>query len=126
MLEVCRKDIEIHVHHYRILISCVVDEVIVASTYGAILQKIAETPLSSAQIRYHKRVVGIDAPQDGRDLNHPVLLRTDDGSAQSFDEVVLTTPLGWLKRNKSAFSPHLPLRLSQAIDNVSVGYLEKV
>lgn len=117
------------VHDYvcmRLICRMMIDEVIVTSTYGAILQKIAELPLSSAEIRFNKRVVSIEGPEDGRDTNHRVLLRTDDGLMQSFDEVVLTTPLGWLKRNKTAFSPDLPSRLSQAIDNVSVGYLEKV
>jgi monoamine oxidase len=104
----------------------VIDEVIVTSTYGAILQKIAELPLSSAEIVYNKKVVSIEGSEDGRAANRPVILRTADGSMYTFDEVVLTTPLGWLKRNKSAFSPSLPPRISQAIDNVSVGHLEKV
>ena len=108
------------------LISRMIDEVIVTSTYGAILQKIAEIALASAEIRFNKKVVSIEGPENARDKNHPVLLRTEDGLTQSFDEVVLTTPLGWLKRNKAAFCPGLPPRLSEAIDNVSVGYLEKV
>lgn len=108
------------------LIRRVIDEVIVTTTYGAILQKVAEVALASAEIKFNKRVISIEGAEDGRDANLPVLLRTDDGSSQSFDEVVLTTPLGWLKRNKTAFSPGLPPRLSEAIDKVSVGYLEKV
>lgn len=80
----------------------------------------------SADIHFNKVVIGIETLEDARDQNSRVLLRTDDGCVQSFDEVILTTPLGWLKRNKSAFSPILPPRLSQAIDNVSVGHLEKV
>jgi Flavin containing amine oxidoreductase len=43
-----------------------------------------------------------------------------------FDEVVMTAPLGWLKRNKDVFIPALPPRLSQAIDSISYGDLEKV
>lgn len=105
---------------------CVGDEVIVTSTYGAILEKIAEAPLALADIQFNKKVVGVEAPEDARDKNARVVIRTDDGCTQSFDEVVLTTPLGWLKRNKDAFCPTLPPRLSQAIDNISVGYLEKV
>lgn len=117
---------EIHAKFGVRLIHRIIDEVIVTTTYDAILQKVAEVALASAEIKFNKKVVSIEAPEDGRDVNHPVLLRTDDGLTQSFDEVVLTTPLGWLKRNKSAFSPGLPPRLSEAIDNVSVGYLEKV
>ncbi|MCJ1464560.1 hypothetical protein MMC07_003173 [Pseudocyphellaria aurata] len=105
---------------------CVGDEVIVTSTYGAILEKIAEVPILSADIQFNKLVVGIETQDDARDKNSQVFVRTDDGCKQSFDEVILTTPLGWLKRNKSAFSPALPPQLSRAIDNISVGYLEKV
>lgn len=103
-----------------------IDEVIVTSTYGAILEKIAEAPLLLADIQFDKKVVGVEAPEDARNKNARVVIRTNDGGTQSFDEVILTTPLGWLKRNKNAFCPTLPPRLSQAIDNISVGYLEKV
>lgn len=103
-----------------------IDEVIVTSTYGAILEKIAKAPLLYADIQFNKLVVGIETQEDARDKNAQVLLRTDDGCEQLFDEVILTTPLGWLKRNKTAFSPTIPPQLSRAIDNVSVGYLEKV
>ncbi|KAI9813511.1 MAG: hypothetical protein M1832_006309 [Thelocarpon impressellum] len=105
---------------------CVGDEVIVTSTYAAILAKIAELPLSRAEVQLNERVVSIEAAEDARPAGRAVVLRTADGETQSFDEVVLTTPLGWLKRNKAAFSPALPARLSQAIDGVSVGNLEKV
>lgn len=43
-----------------------------------------------------------------------------------FDEVILTCPLGWLKRNLSAFTPSLPNRIIEAIGNISYGRLEKV
>ncbi|KAI9674530.1 MAG: hypothetical protein M1817_001868 [Caeruleum heppii] len=105
---------------------CVGEEVIVTSTYAAIFAKIAELPLSRAKVHLKKRVIRIEAADDARAEDHPVVLHTDDGESHSFDEVVLTTPLGWLKRNRDAFHPPLPLRLSQAIDNISVGNLEKV
>jgi len=38
----------------------------------------------------------------------------------------MTTPLGWLKRNKEGFTPSLDRRLLDAIDSISVGHLEKV
>ncbi|KKA29640.1 hypothetical protein TD95_000693 [Thielaviopsis punctulata] len=43
-----------------------------------------------------------------------------------FDDVVVTTPLGWLKNNRDAFEPELPPRLCKAIDSISFGCLEKV
>jgi hypothetical protein len=39
---------------------------------------------------------------------------------------VVTTPLGWLKKNKHAFEPPLPSRFSGAIDSIGYGSLEKV
>ena len=44
----------------------------------------------------------------------------------TFDEVIMTTPLGWLKRNLTSISPPLPSRLTTAINNMSYGRLEKV
>ena len=38
----------------------------------------------------------------------------------------MTAPLGYLKRNKTLINPPLPVRLSQAIDNIGYGCLEKV
>ena len=43
-----------------------------------------------------------------------------------FDQVVVTMPLGWLKKNPRAFVPPLPDRLSRAIGNIGYGCLEKV
>lgn len=54
-----------------------------------------------------------------------VTVVTADGKSQSFDEVVVTTPLGWLKQHKDAIKPLSP-RLSKALDDVSFGRLEKV
>lgn len=38
----------------------------------------------------------------------------------------MTTPLGWLKAHKHAFTPSLEPRLLQAVDSISMGHLEKV
>lgn len=51
---------------------------------------------------------------------------TAEGDELEFDEVVMTTPLGWLKRNLDSFIPPLPPRLISGIGNLSVGKLEKV
>lgn len=50
----------------------------------------------------------------------------ENGLHETFDEVVVTLPLGWLKINKIAFYPQLPERLCQAIDAIGYGSLEKV
>jgi len=55
-----------------------------------------------------------------------VVVSTDKGENLIFNEVLMTTPLGFLKRNKNMFQPVLPERLLAGIDGVSVGHLEKV
>ncbi len=54
------------------------------------------------------------------------MVHTETGSPQIFDEVVMTAPLGWLKRNQAAFVPALPSHISKAIDSLGYGHLEKV
>ncbi|KAJ5668758.1 hypothetical protein N7462_009828 [Penicillium macrosclerotiorum] len=99
---------------------------VVASTYSRILQHVSKTVLEYADIRLNQPVVNINAPH--RDDQHPqqVTVTIASGETYSFDEVVVTCPLGWLKRNTDAFHPPLPVRLLDAIDNVSYGRLEKV
>jgi len=83
---------------------------------------VAETALASAEIKLNKKVINVkSATGDKR-----VAVETGDGQVETFDEVVMTTPLGWLKRNKDVFTPPLSNRLHEAIDSISVGHLEKV
>jgi hypothetical protein len=49
-----------------------------------------------------------------------------DGFRGQFQHVIVTAPLGWLKRNESVFSPRLPPRLSTAIHSLGFGNLDKV
>jgi len=58
--------------------------------------------------------------------DNKVRVKTVDDQILEFDEVVTTTPLGWLKQNQHAFYPPLPDRLAQAIRNIGYGCLEKV
>ncbi|KAE8386620.1 hypothetical protein BDV23DRAFT_162939 [Aspergillus alliaceus] len=99
----------------------------VASTYKVILDYISRAALQHADIRFNQPIVKIDsvAPQ-GPNTRHNTTLTTATGETHTFDEVVVSCPLGWLKRNKSAFTPELPPRLTQAIDSISYGRLEKV
>ncbi|KAK4952574.1 hypothetical protein LTR10_009380 [Elasticomyces elasticus] len=92
----------------------------VAGTYGKILDAIAKPAQVGANIKLGAEVVRIESSDEGRSI------QLVDGSTYSFDDVVVTAPLGWLKRNKDAFRPNLPLRLSQAIDNIGYGTLDKV
>ncbi|KAK5304874.1 hypothetical protein LTR99_003940 [Exophiala xenobiotica] len=64
---------------------------------------------------------------DGNGNGNRVTVTTSTGETHTFDEVVITCPLGWLKRNLTrAFTPPLPTRLSQAITHINYGRLEKL
>jgi len=79
-----------------------------------------------ADIRLNEPVVKIEALRRASGTKHQVAVTTAAGKRYHFDEVVVTCPLGWLKRNKSAFVPEIPARLSRAIDSISYGGLEKI
>jgi hypothetical protein len=101
------------------------EEMFVESTYEAIFAEIARLPLEKATIRLNERVVVVKTT--GREAEgSQAVLETEKGESLAFDEVLMTTPLGWLKRNKDVFQPSLPERLSAGIDAISVGHLEKV
>jgi hypothetical protein len=85
------------------------------------LDEVSRPALQKASINLNTKVTAIST----RHPNH-VNLTTAIGTTHTFTGAVLTTPLGWLKRNLSAFSPPLPPNLSQAITSISVGHLEKV
>jgi hypothetical protein len=100
------------------------ENLFVAETYHKVLARIAEPALKGADIKYEHKVtktVSIGSEEELR-----VELELADGGKMEFDEVVMTAPLGWLKRNKSAFEPELPGRLCQAIDAIGYGHLDKV
>lgn len=71
--------------------------------------------------------MSIDAPpRDNEQSRQQITVTTATGERYSFDEVVVTCPLGWLKQNTGSFSPALPNRLLDAIQSISYGRLEKV
>ena len=96
-----------------------------ASTYKSILNAIHSECLSQADIRLNAHVIAIES-RPSADGQQAILLRTQDGSKYFFDEVILTTPLGWLKRHLSAFLPELPLAVQNSINHIGYGRLEKV
>ena len=95
-----------------------------ASNFAAILAEIARVPLQLADVRLSEQLKHLTL--QGEDGKRSLLLETDKGEKLTFDEVVMTTPLGWLKRHQSAFSPPLTATLVDAINEISVGHLEKV
>lgn len=101
------------------------DETFIETTYEAILGKIAKLPQEKGSLRLGERVIKVWTPDDR--FSGPIRLATERAEALSFDEIVVTVPLGCLKVVKDrGFTPRLPDRLLSAIDNISVGHLEKV
>jgi hypothetical protein len=99
------------------------ENLFVADTYHKVLEKIAEPAFKGAEVRFQKRVHMI---RSGSEKAPDVIVEIDSGERLTFDEVVTTTPLGWLKRNSAAFTPALPSRLKEAIDSIGYGHLDKV
>ena len=97
-----------------------------ASTYERILHHVSKAARQHANIRLNQPITNIKSSPSKDHGRYCITLTTATGETSQFDEVVVTCPLGWLKRNKSAFTPSLPPRLTQAIDSISYGRLEKV
>ncbi|KAI9663626.1 MAG: hypothetical protein M1821_007116 [Bathelium mastoideum] len=95
-----------------------------AETYYKILHRIAEPVAKADIIRYGHKVTSVVC--SGSEEAPQISVETSNGQKHAFDEVVVTTPLGWLKRNVNVFSPPLPLRLQQAIHAIGYGNLDKV
>ena len=94
-----------------------------ASTHSKILARVAEKALKNAEIHLSTKVVAIESHNE--ESNPRIVIETDGGMFES-DEVVVTVPLGCLKRNTLNFSPALPAPIVRAIQNTSYSRLEKV
>jgi hypothetical protein len=116
----------------------------VAGTYQKILAEIAANPVAHAEVHFNTEIQRLTTrksqdqahinngsagaqPNPGAELDEAkVSIHTSTGLRQEFDDVVVTAPLGWLKAHKeTAFTPLLPQRLSEAMDNISYGRFEK-
>lgn len=100
------------------------ENLFVASTYDKVLMKIAEPALKGATMLFEHRVERIVALE--KDAEASVTLEIEGKQSMTFDEVIVTAPLGWLKRNTSAFVPELPGRFKEAVGSLGYGHLDKV
>ena len=93
-----------------------------------ILNRIAEPVLSKAQLRLSTQVIKISTDtNEGSDQASSVAVSINTEEDPVFyDEIVVTVPLGYLKRNLDCFSPPLPNHLAKAISHITYGRLEKV
>ncbi|CAG9997275.1 unnamed protein product [Clonostachys byssicola] len=99
------------------------EDVFVASTYKAIVQSLALE--ASEAIQLNQEVVKITTSPRADDAG-AVTIETKAGLVESFDEVVMTCPIGWLQRNKGVFNPRLPPQMEKAVDAIGYGGLEKI
>ncbi|KIW13881.1 hypothetical protein PV08_06662 [Exophiala spinifera] len=109
------------------------ENVFVASTYRGILAEMAKvTKHPNVDLHLSTEATNVDyTATDTAESSSKVTVTvtTSNGEEEkaSFDEVVVTCPLGWLKRNhETAFTPRLPPRLSEAIRHINYGRLEKL
>ena len=100
------------------------ENLFVAETYHKILARMAAPALEKADIKFGHKVTRIVS--EVNEGTHKVDVELADQDPVSFDEVVMTTPLGWLKRNQDAFVPSLPPRPIQGIESIGYGTLDKV
>ncbi|KAL2871202.1 flavin monoamine oxidase family protein [Aspergillus lucknowensis] len=98
------------------------DNLLVASTFKDILNHLLlQVESRRTTLRLNCEVTSIvKRPTGGVDIE------ASDRFQGSFDDVVVTAPLGWLKRNSHVFSPPLPPAISTAIQSLGYGNLDKV
>ncbi|CAI4217880.1 unnamed protein product [Parascedosporium putredinis] len=97
------------------------DNLFVASTFRPILDNLLSTVSDSVTLLLNSEVVRFESDGLGK-----VEVQLLNGDRVSFDSVIVTAPLGWLKRNQDAFIPPLPPRISTAISSLGFGNLDKV
>jgi hypothetical protein len=100
------------------------ENLFVAETYYKVLDRIAQPAVQRADVKFGHKMQKIVS--SGTEEEPRVEVRIEGKESLSFDEVVTTTPLGWLKVNKGAFEPELPDGLKQAINSIGYGHLDKV
>jgi predicted NAD/FAD-dependent oxidoreductase len=99
------------------------ENLFVAGTYQQVLAKIAETA-QKATMKLGHRVRRIISDEQGP--SPQITVEIEGQRNETFDEVVMTAPLGWLKTNLDAFVPELPERVKEGIASIGYGHLDKV
>ncbi|CAO1604784.1 hypothetical protein XANCAGTX0491_008324 [Xanthoria calcicola] len=97
------------------------DNLFVASTYENIIKNLWLPQSHGVALRLACEVTGI-----ANTGSIGVGVQAADGFRGLFDDVVVTAPLGWLKRNENVFTPPLTPKLSTAIRSLGYGNLDRV
>ncbi|KAL8854172.1 MAG: hypothetical protein Q9221_001095 [Calogaya cf. arnoldii] len=97
------------------------DNLFIASTYKDIVNNLWEQVSHHAAIHIDCEVTRIiNSRVEGVDVE------AADGFRGVFDDVIVTAPLGWLKRNANVFRPALTPVISTAIRSLGYGNLDRV
>ncbi|KAF8247857.1 hypothetical protein K440DRAFT_628085 [Wilcoxina mikolae CBS 423.85] len=97
----------------------------VASTYKPMLDILAVPAQKAGVIQLSTPITSITTAKTQFPGQRGVLL-TSPNATYSVDSVIVTVPLGCLKRNTVTFNPPLPERIKRSISSLSYGHLEKV
>lgn len=80
----------------------------------------------SCEIRLNTTITSIDySAQTNHADPSRIKLTTTSNEVLTFDQVIVTSPLGWLQKNLTTFKPSLPAHITQAIQEIGYGNLEK-
>ena len=97
------------------------DNLFVASTYKDIVTGFSFMLSNHLTLRLACEVTKVTYRELGG-----VDVEAADGFRGIFDDLVVTAPLGWLKRNEDVFSPPLTPKISTAIRGLGYGNLDRV
>jgi len=105
------------------------ENLFVAETYSKVLAHLAQIG-EYVKLCLNTKVTGI-SEHKGDTATDRVHVDTwnaqkEEHVSHAFDEVIVTAPLGCLKKRKILFNPPLPERMDQAIDALGYGCLDKV
>ncbi|KAL9634831.1 MAG: hypothetical protein Q9164_003846 [Protoblastenia rupestris] len=125
--DIVGEPIEMQSLRFMWLEECIEGEnLFLASTYKSILDRVSHEGLAKVDLHLNTKVTSIASQQTADPSPQTIDVTTAEKISHSFDEVVMTAPLGWLKRNLSTFKPPLPPQISQSIHHIAYGRLEKI
>ncbi|KAI6779535.1 uncharacterized protein J7T54_002803 [Emericellopsis cladophorae] len=97
------------------------DNLLVASTYADILERIFSAVRDNAIVKLNCEVTKIENKSVGT-----VGIEAAGRTKGTFDDFMATAPLGWVKRSDNVFVPPLGDRIKTAIRSLGYGSLEKL
>lgn len=111
---------------YYYLEACDQTDEFVVDTYRQIIDSLLSEALAAgATLKLSTDMISCES-HPGSQTSGRVLIKTKDCEQFYFDHVILTMPLGWLKKNAATCIRPLDPLLAESIHNTSFGRLEKI